>query len=80
MKQAVASDIRLISGMLYIKELMPEQKARNQNSWDTLYIPPFILHMLHMLDFLSSRHVDTMRAPRSLEDLMVLVHHDRRGL
>lgn len=78
MKQAVAGDIRLISGMLYIKELMPEQKASKQNSWDKLYIPSFILHMLHMLDFLSSRHVDTMR--ESLEDLMVLVHHDRRGL
>lgn len=55
MKQAVAGDIRLISGMLYIKKLMPEQKARKQNNWDTLYFPPFILHMLHMLDILSSR-------------------------
>lgn len=75
MRQAVAGNIRLINEFFYIKELMPEQKASKQTNWDTLYIPPFIL--LHMLDFLSSRQVETMRAQRALEVLQVLVHHDQ---
>lgn len=76
MRQAVAGDIRLINGFFYFQELMPEQKSSKQANWDTLYIPPFIL--LHMLDFLCSRHVETMRTQRALEDLHVLVHHAQR--
>lgn len=76
MRQAVAGDIRLINGFFYFKELMPEQKSSKQANWDTLYIPPFIL--LHMLDFLCSRHDETMRTQRALEDLHVLVHHAQR--
>lgn len=75
MRLAVAGDIRLINGFFYFKELMPEQKSSKQAKWGTLYIPPFML--LHMLDFLCSRHVETMRAQRALKDLQVLVHHDQ---
>lgn len=54
-RQAVAGDIRLISGIFYTKELMPEQKVSKRNSLDTLYTLPVIL--LHMLAYLyTCRH------------------------
>nr|XP_034333389.1 uncharacterized protein LOC117691416 [Crassostrea gigas] len=75
MRQAVAQDIKLYDDIFYINELMPEQQSNKQNSCPILYIPPLVL--LYMLEFLCSRHVDTLRAQRALDDLQVLVHHDQ---
>nr|XP_034333391.1 uncharacterized protein LOC117691418 [Crassostrea gigas] len=78
MRQAVAQNIKLKNEIFYINELMQEQRSSEQNSWSLLSIPPFVL--LYMLEFLCSRHVDTMRAQRALDDLQVLVHHDQGQL
>nr|XP_034325940.1 uncharacterized protein LOC117689299 [Crassostrea gigas] len=76
MRQAVVAwNIRLVKKICYINELLPEQQSCTLNSRLTLLIPPFVL--LHMLEFLSSRHVDTVRAQTALDDLQVLVHHDQ---
>nr|XP_034326915.1 uncharacterized protein LOC117689505 [Crassostrea gigas]XP_034326916.1 uncharacterized protein LOC117689505 [Crassostrea gigas] len=78
MRQAVARVIVLVNIKCYINELLPEQRSSRQNSRHALYIPPFVL--LHMLEVLSSRHVDTMRAQTALDDIQVLVHHDQGPL
>ncbi|XP_052701244.1 uncharacterized protein LOC128178224 [Crassostrea angulata] len=75
MRQAVAEKIKLDNELCYISELLPEQQSSRQNGGSALYIPTFVL--LHMLEFLCSRHVDTMRAQAALDDLQVLVHHDQ---
>nr|XP_022308597.1 uncharacterized protein LOC111114543 [Crassostrea virginica] len=75
MNQAVAGDIWLYNHICYINELTPEQQSALQNQRGLLFIPPFIL--LHMLEFLCYRHVDPMRAQEALDNLQVLVHHDR---
>ncbi|XP_011448995.3 uncharacterized protein [Magallana gigas] len=75
MRQAVAGNIKLDNEICYISELLPEQQSSRQNGLLALYIPPHVL--LHMLEFLSSRHVDTMRAQTALDELQVLVHHDQ---
>ncbi|XP_052696819.1 uncharacterized protein LOC128175325 [Crassostrea angulata] len=75
MRQAVAMAISLHNEICYINELIPEQQSSRQNGGPAWYIPPHVL--LHMLEFLSSRHVDTMRAQTALDDLQVLVHHDQ---
>ena len=75
MRHAVALDIALCNTICYISELTPEQQSCSLNYKKDLDIPPYIL--LHMLEFLCSRHVDPMRAQAALDDLQVLVHHDR---
>ncbi|XP_034322923.2 uncharacterized protein [Magallana gigas] len=75
MRQAVAWDIKLINEISYISELLPEQQSSTQNKEPRLHIPPFVL--LHMLEFLCSRHVDTVKAQTALDDLQFLVHHDQ---
>jgi hypothetical protein len=72
---AVAWNIRLNNKILYINELMTEQMGSLQNHWPVLFIPPLVV--IHMLDFLCYRHIDTMRAQTALSDLQVLVHHDQ---
>ncbi|XP_034333413.2 uncharacterized protein [Magallana gigas] len=77
MRQAVAKDIKLDNDIFYIDEfIIPEQVQSNNKP--SLYIPPLVL--LYMLEFLCSRHVDTMKAQRALDDLKVLVHHDQGQL
>jgi hypothetical protein len=71
----VAWDIRLDNRFIYINELMTEQIISSQNNMSALQIP--LLVMLHMLEFLCYRHIDTMRALTVLNDLRVLVHHDQ---
>eukprot|EP00105_Crassostrea_gigas_P020288 XP_011439031.1 PREDICTED: uncharacterized protein LOC105336423 [Crassostrea gigas] len=78
MRQAVAQDIKLDHEIFYINELIPEQQSSEQNNVPSLIIPPHVL--LYMLEFLCSRHVDTLRAQRTLDDLKVLVHHDQGQL
>ncbi|XP_052691023.1 uncharacterized protein LOC128168902 [Crassostrea angulata] len=75
MRQAVARNIKLDYEICYISELILEQQSSRQNSWPALLIPPFIL--LHMLEILCSRHVDTIGAQTALNDLQALVHHDQ---
>ncbi|XP_065928220.1 uncharacterized protein [Magallana gigas] len=77
MRQAVAQNIVLNNNIFYIDALIPEQQSCKQNSWFYLHIPPLVL--LYMIELLCSRHVDTMRAQRALDDLQVLVHHDQVG-
>jgi hypothetical protein len=72
---AVASNIILNNKIIYINELMPEQMISLQNNETMLFIPPLVV--LHMLEFLCYRHIDTMRAQTALTDLQVLVHHDQ---
>nr|XP_011448995.2 uncharacterized protein LOC105343365 [Crassostrea gigas] len=74
-RQAIAGNIKLENEICYISELLPEQQSSKQNSKLYLSIPPHVL--LHMLEFLSSRHVDTMRAQTALDELQDLVHHDQ---
>lgn len=78
MRQAVAMNIKLYHGIFYINELILEQQSSKQNGWPALYIPPHVL--LYMLEFLCSKHIDTMRAQRALHDLQDLVHCDQRRL
>eukprot|EP00105_Crassostrea_gigas_P003143 XP_011415895.1 PREDICTED: uncharacterized protein LOC105319870 [Crassostrea gigas] len=78
MRRAVIMDIRHRNGMFLINELMPEQWSSGQNRHPFLLIPPYVL--LHMLEFLCSRHVDTVRAQTALNELQVLVHYDQGHL
>ncbi|XP_052709338.1 uncharacterized protein LOC128184051 [Crassostrea angulata] len=78
MRQAVAQDVGLDNEIFYINELMQEQQSSNQNNRPVINIPSLVL--LYMLEFLCSRHADTIRAQRALDDLQVLVHHDQGEL
>ncbi|XP_078321827.1 uncharacterized protein LOC111111556 [Crassostrea virginica] len=75
MRHAVVDDIKLDNPINCINELLLEQQTSMQNITFGLTIPPLVL--LHMLEFLCCRHVDPMRAQVALDDLQVLVHHDR---
>ncbi|XP_052684407.1 uncharacterized protein LOC128164536 [Crassostrea angulata] len=74
-RQAGARDIRLYNRICYINELIPEQQSALQNRMPTLYIPVFV--MLHFLEFLCYRHIDTKLSRAALDELQVLVHHDQ---
>ncbi|XP_061192411.1 uncharacterized protein LOC133200647 [Saccostrea echinata] len=78
MKQAVAMDILLDNKIHFISELIPEQQSSLQNGCFISIVPLFIL--LHMLEILCCRHVDTMRAQTVLDDLQTLVHYDEGQL
>lgn len=56
----------------FIDELIPEQLASRQNCWSVFMIPTSVL--IYMLEFLCSRHVDTMRAQAALNDLQAEVN------
>jgi hypothetical protein len=73
---AVPWNIELLYKIDYINELRTEQLVSLQNYMPALFIPPLVV--LHMLEFLCYRHIDTMRAQTALTDLQVLVHHDQR--
>nr|XP_022302105.1 uncharacterized protein LOC111110064 [Crassostrea virginica] len=75
MRQAVAHDINLNNYTCYINELRPEQQSALQNNNVGLDIPLFVL--LHFVEFLCYRHIDTTLAQTALEELQVLVHHDQ---
>nr|XP_011429923.2 uncharacterized protein LOC105330056 isoform X2 [Crassostrea gigas] len=74
-RQAVAQDIELDTIICYISELISEQQSALQNKVPTLYIPVFV--MLHFLEFLCYRHIDTTLSQAALDELQVLVHHDQ---
>ncbi|XP_065938141.1 uncharacterized protein [Magallana gigas] len=73
MRQAVAWDIILNNDICYISELIPEQQSALQVKLSILKIPVFV--MLHFLEFLCSRHVDTTLSQTALYELQTLVHH-----
>ncbi|XP_052703483.1 uncharacterized protein LOC128179866 [Crassostrea angulata] len=75
MRQAVADDIILHNAICYISELIPEQQSAIQNRETILDIPVFV--MLHFLEFLCYRHIDTTLSQAALDELQVLVHHDQ---
>ncbi|XP_052685879.1 uncharacterized protein LOC128165414 [Crassostrea angulata] len=75
MRHAVAWDIELDTRIYYISELIPEQQSALQNSVPVLDIPVFV--MLHFLEFLCYRHIDTTLSQAALDELQVLVHHDQ---
>ncbi|XP_061192744.1 uncharacterized protein LOC133200946 [Saccostrea echinata] len=75
MRKAVAQNTVLLVEICYINELVLEQQYSKQGQLDTIFIPPSVL--LHMLDFLCSRHIDATRALSALDDLQFLVHHDQ---
>lgn len=55
----------------YIDELIPEQEFAKKTDISKLTIPSSVI--LHMLEFLCSRHVDLLRAQKSLDSLQVVV-------
>eukprot|EP00105_Crassostrea_gigas_P018545 XP_011436702.1 PREDICTED: uncharacterized protein LOC105334823 [Crassostrea gigas] len=75
MRQAMAKDILLYNNICYINELIPEQQSTLQNRKPLLDIPVFV--MLHFLEFLSYRQIDTTLSQAALDELQVLVHHDQ---
>ncbi|XP_052711984.1 uncharacterized protein LOC128186240 [Crassostrea angulata] len=76
MRQAVAVDMELGTRICYVSELIPEQQsALQKGKARTLIIPVFV--MLHFLEFLCYRHIDTTLSQTALDELQVLVHHDR---
>ena len=75
MRQAVAVNINLKKRICYINELTLEQQCNQQYLEDILFIPLFVV--LHFVEFLCHRHIDTSLAQAALDDLQVLVHHDQ---
>ena len=74
MRQTVADDIYLNGRICFINELTLEQ-CNQQCRADILIIPLFVV--LHFVEFLCHRHIDTSLAQAALEELQVLVHHDQ---
>nr|XP_022304744.1 uncharacterized protein LOC111111867 isoform X2 [Crassostrea virginica] len=75
MRQAVAVDIKHYRGICYINELTLEQQCGPPYGDDIFFIP--LLVVLHFVEFLCYRHIDTTLAHAALEELQVLVHHDQ---
>nr|XP_022315974.1 uncharacterized protein LOC111119782 [Crassostrea virginica] len=74
MRQAVAHNIKLNVHTCYIKELILEQQSALHNN-KILDIPLFVV--IHFVEFLCYRHIDTTLALTALEKLQVLLHHDQ---
>ncbi|XP_052687364.1 uncharacterized protein LOC128166285 [Crassostrea angulata] len=75
LRLAVAFDIELSTAICFISEIIPEQQSVRQNKGGALYIPVFV--MLHFLEFLCYRHIDTALSQAALDELQVLVHHNQ---
>ncbi|XP_052673380.1 uncharacterized protein LOC128155620 [Crassostrea angulata] len=75
MRQAVAKDIQLVSAFCYIHELIPEQRSALQKNTSVIFIPVFV--MLHFIEFLCYRHINTALSQAALDELQVLLHHDQ---
>ena len=63
MRQAVAFDNKLNSHASCINELTLEQQSALQDDHEILSIPLFVV--LHLIEFLCNRHIDTTLAPKS---------------
>lgn len=75
MRQAVVCDNRLFNNICYIRELIPEQQSSQQNYHNGVFIPVF--EMLHFLEFLCYKHIDTTLSQAPLDKLQVQVSHDQ---
>nr|XP_022304030.1 uncharacterized protein LOC111111375 [Crassostrea virginica] len=73
MRQALARDIFINNFTCHINELTPEQQFTLQNHESFLRIPLFVV--LHFVEFLCYRHIDTTLAQTAVEELQVLVHN-----
>ncbi|XP_062575614.1 uncharacterized protein LOC134237539 [Saccostrea cucullata] len=74
MRKAVVHNIMLLADIPYVNELMLELQCTIGGQRDGLMVPPHVL--MHMLDFLCSRHVDSARAQTALDALYTLVNYD----
>lgn len=74
-RHAVARDIIFDNSICYINELLHEQQSSLQQKYHTLEIPLFV--MLHFLEFLCYRHIDTTLSKTALDALQSIVHHDQ---
>lgn len=77
MNQALANDIILMNTIWYINELIPEQQSSFQNRWLVLDIPVYV--MLHFLEVLCYKHINTGLAQASLDELQFLIQNNREG-
>lgn len=78
MRQAVAYDIILDNSIVYIDELVLEQRSALRNKRRALNIPVFV--MLYFLEFLCYRHFDTKHAQTALDNLKSIVHQNREDI
>lgn len=76
MRQAVARDFELNKVVFFISELVPVQQIAQQNGDSDLKIPVFV--MLHFLEFLCYRHIDTKLSQTALDELQVLVQYGQK--
>ncbi|XP_078318048.1 uncharacterized protein LOC111119501 isoform X2 [Crassostrea virginica] len=74
MRQAVTFDFMLNKSVCFINELTAEQQSALQNNF-SLRIPLFVV--LHFVEFLCYRHIDTTSAQTALEELQDLIYHDQ---
>nr|XP_022329881.1 uncharacterized protein LOC111128532 [Crassostrea virginica] len=75
MRQAVAFDTKFYKNICFINKLIPEQQSSLQNKRGVIFIPLFVV--LHFVEFLCYRHIDTTLAQTALEELQILVHYDQ---
>lgn len=64
--------LRLPKNIHFIDELIPEQRASRQTWSSVLFVPTIVL--FYMLEFLCSRHVDTLRAQAALNGFQTVVN------
>ena len=75
MRQIMTLIITLVNNICHINELLPEQQSALQNNSFSLHIPLFVV--LHFVQFLCYRHIDTTLAQTALEELRILVQNDQ---
>lgn len=78
MRQAIANNICLNDSICYITELLLEQESCKMSDMLWIRISPFIVS--NMLEFLTCRHNDTLRAQLALGNLKALVQHDQSDI
>ncbi|XP_061165131.1 uncharacterized protein LOC133174107 [Saccostrea echinata] len=70
MRDALGMHVILFDNICYFKEILIEQVDKRKRK--SLIVPPFIL--IHMLELLCYRKVDTQKVQTALNDLRILVH------
>lgn len=70
-RNTIRISVFLSTDISYIDELIPEQEFAKESLNRRLNIPGSVI--LHMLEFLCFRHVDSVRARESLDSLQVVV-------
>eukprot|EP00105_Crassostrea_gigas_P036031 XP_019920179.1 PREDICTED: uncharacterized protein LOC105321661 [Crassostrea gigas] len=75
MRNAMARDIKLDNSICYIRELILEQQCSLQNEVPAIFIPVFV--MLHFLEFLCYKCIDSTLSKAALNRLQDLVHNDQ---